>query len=183
MRMSTWLVAPAIAGVGVFTGALSALAAPTATAPPPYEIPVAVEAPFPAAVEAPVLSAPAAPPPTAPVTTGARFIRPFPVVRVAGSSVRRGAYIRLLRVTAPRGSKVDVRCNGRGCPLARRVFRPGRIRQLERFLPAGVLIAIRVTRASYIGKYVRLKIRASAAPERRDACLLPGRTRPSACPQ
>lgn len=181
--MSRWLAVAATAGVAVFAGTLSALATPTAPAPPPYEIPVAVATPFPAAVEAPVLEAPAAPLPTAPVTTSVRFIRPFPVVRVAGASVRRGAYIRVLRVTAPRGTKVDVRCKGKGCPLGHRVFRPGRIRPLERFLPAGVLIAIRVTRLDYIGKYVRLKIRGSAAPSRLDACLLPGHSRPSACPQ
>jgi hypothetical protein len=61
------------------------------------------------------------------------------------------------------------------------VFRPGRIHQFERFLPARILITIRVTRAHSVGKYVRLLIRSHAAPDRRDSCLLPGRTRPTVC--
>jgi hypothetical protein len=61
------------------------------------------------------------------------------------------------------------------------VFRPGRIRPFERFLPAGLLITIRVTRPSHVGKYVRLFIRSNAAPDRRDSCLLPGRNRPTPC--
>jgi hypothetical protein len=128
-----------------------------------------------------------APPTTAPLAkapttlTRLRYLRPFPVVRIAGSSVTGGAYIDVLRVTAPRGSRVDVRCSGNGCRLSRLSLRPGRIAEYERFLPAGLVITIRVTRYGYIGKYVRLVIRSRAAPDRRDACLLPGRTRPTQC--
>jgi hypothetical protein len=111
-----------------------------------------------------------------------RYLRPFPVVRIAGSSIAGGAYVQLLRVTAPRGSTVEVTCSGKKCQLRRLTLRPGHIRPFERFLPAGLTITIRVSRTGYVGKYVRLVIRSHAAPERRDACLLPGRTRPSACP-
>jgi hypothetical protein len=112
----------------------------------------------------------------------ARYLRPFPVVRVAGFSVRGGAHIDLFSVTAPRGTHVAISCLGRGCPVRRLSRGPGRFRQLERFLPVGVEITIRATRRGYIGKYVSFVVRSHAAPKRRDACLLPDRTRPTACP-
>jgi hypothetical protein len=112
----------------------------------------------------------------------ARYLLPFPVIRVAGSSVSGGAYINVLRVTAPRRTHVAIDCLGRGCPVRRLSRGPGRVPQLERFLPAGVDITIRATRGGYIGKYVRFIVRSHAAPERRDACLMPGRPRPARCP-
>ena len=67
--------------------------------------------------------------------------------------------------------------------MARRRSRPpGRIRVLERFLLAGTRIAIRVVRPGYIGKYMRIRIRAGGPPSRRDACLMPGSTRAIICP-
>jgi hypothetical protein len=111
-----------------------------------------------------------------------RYLHPFPVVRVAGSSILGGAYVQRLSVTAPRRAIVEVTCSGKACQLRRLTLRPGHIRPFERFLPAGLKITIRVSRTGYVGKYVRLVIRSRAAPARRDACLLPGRTRPSACP-
>jgi hypothetical protein len=39
-----------------------------------------------------------------------------------------------------------------------------------------------VTQPGYIGKYVRFIVRSHAAPERHDACLLPGSSRPRRCP-
>jgi hypothetical protein len=134
---------------------------------------------------------PTAPPPPTSNEVGINFLdtpaqavylQPFPVIRVAGSAIRGGAYIHLLRVSAPAVTHVAVNCAGPGCPVRRLSRGPGRIRRLERFLPAGVAITIRATRAGYIGKYVSLVIRSHAAPKRRDACLLPGDTRPVACP-
>jgi len=110
------------------------------------------------------------------------YLQPFPVVRLKGSLADRGARIRLLRVSAPRGSRIRVRCTGATCPLRRRTVRAGRIRALERFLPARTRITIRVTKRGFIGKYVRITIRDGRAPARRDACLFPGRTRPRSCP-
>jgi hypothetical protein len=111
-----------------------------------------------------------------------RYLRPFPVIRVAGYSVSGGAYIAVLRVTGPRGTRVAISCLGRGCPFRRLARGPGRVRRLERFLPVGVQITIRATRRGYIGKYVSFVVRSHAAPKRRDACLMPGRTRPARCP-
>jgi hypothetical protein len=103
-------------------------------------------------------------------------------VRIKGASVEGGAIIQLLRVTAPRRAAVSVGCTGARCPVRRLSVRTGRIRPLERFLPVGLAITIRVTRRGYIGKYVRFVVRSHAAPERHDACLLPGSTRPRKCP-
>lgn len=111
-----------------------------------------------------------------------RYMRPCPVIRIKGFLVPGGARVTLLRVSAPRGSEVVVRCKGSGCPLRRRSVGVGRIRGLERFLHAGTRIMIRVSRPGFVGKYVRIVIRDGIAPTRRDACLLPGRAKPASCP-
>jgi hypothetical protein len=121
--------------------------------------------------------------PTAQPLAGApRLLRPFPSVRVKGRVAARGARVTLFRVRAPSGSKVVVRCRRPGCPLRRRSTRPGRIRTLERFLPAGIRLTIRVTKPGLIGKYVRLVIRGGSPPKRRDRCLMPGDPAPVKCP-
>jgi len=111
-----------------------------------------------------------------------RYLRPFPVVRIKGLLVDGGARVTLLRVTAPRGSRVHVRCRRPGCPVRRRTRGKGRIRALERFLPAGVRITIRVAKPGFIGKYARIAIRDGRPPARRDSCVLPGRRQASRCP-
>jgi hypothetical protein len=111
-----------------------------------------------------------------------RYLRPFPVVRVKGIVVPGGARFSLVQVKAPRRSKVTVRCRKYNCARSRQPLRTGRIRALERFLPAGARVTIRVTKPGLIGKYVRFVIRDGSAPKRRDACLLPGKTRPVRCP-
>jgi hypothetical protein len=148
---------------------------------PPPDPPPAAPAPSPAPTS-PTTQTVAAP--TTPLTPvlASPYLSPFPVVRIKGASVDGGAIIQLLRVTAPRRAVVNVACAGARCPLRRLTLRTGRIRPLERFLPAGLAITIRVTRAGYIGKYVRFIVRSHAVPERRDACLLPGSTRPRRCP-
>lgn len=121
--------------------------------------------------------------PTAGVPPLPRYLRPFPAVRMKGLLVPGGARMTLLRVTAPRGSKVGVVCKGAGCPLRRRSVATGRIGALERrFLPAGMRITIRVRKPGLIGKHVRIVIRDGRVPARRDACLVPGDNRPDACP-
>jgi hypothetical protein len=113
-----------------------------------------------------------------------RYLAPFPVVRIRGRSAARGARVTMLKVSAPRGATVRVHCDGSGCPISRRRSRrPGRVRALERFLIAGTRITVRVRRPGYVGKYVRIKIRAGGPPSRRDACLMPGNARPVTCPR
>ena len=52
---------------------------------------------------------------------GLRLLSPFPVVRIAGRITRRGTRVRLLRVSAPLGTRVSIHCTGRSCPFKRKV--------------------------------------------------------------
>jgi hypothetical protein len=119
------------------------------------------------------------PPPGAPPP---RYLRPFPVVRMKGRLVSGGAHMALLRVIAPRGSRVVVLCKRAGCPLRRQSVGRGRVDALERFLRAGMRITIRIWKPGFVGKHVRIVIRNGRVPSRHDACLLPGEKQPAACP-
>jgi hypothetical protein len=117
-----------------------------------------------------------------------RLMSPFPRVAIGGV-LRAGVrpQVTLLRVRGPRGSTVTVRCRGRGCPVRRvrrRIPSKGevRIKGLERKLPAGTVIEVRVTQPGTIGKFTRFRIRSLKRPARTDACLRPGSARPSKCP-
>jgi len=150
-------------------------------APSPVPTPSPEPSPSPSGSPPPA-TGPAGTPAPGAAPTPAPYMRPFPVVRVKGSVVGDGAAITLLRVSGPRRADVRVKCTGRGCPVRRLSRHKGRIRAFERFLPAGIRITVRVTRPGFVGKHVRLVIRASRAPARRDACALPGRKRAVACP-
>jgi hypothetical protein len=160
-------------------------ATPAQTPPvPPAATPTAPEAPAPAAAPA----APAPPPAGEVLGTVEASSQPeLPpiVVRMAGVLRPRGALVRLLRVTAPRGATVLVRCRGRRCPVARLrakvTFRSVRLRRLERLLIGGTRVQIRVLVPGHQGKYTAFRIRRHRAPARVDACLPAGRTRPGPC--
>jgi PKD repeat protein len=115
-----------------------------------------------------------------------RMMSPFPVVRIAGTVMRDGARISVLSVRAPRGSRVRVRCEGRGCPVGSvartAATRLVRFRKFERRLRAGIRLKLFVRQGDRIGKYTRFLIRAGAPPKRLDLCLFPGRARPARCP-
>jgi PKD repeat protein len=117
-----------------------------------------------------------------------RLMTPFPVVRLAGQLTRRGARVRVLSVIrAPVCARVQVRCRGRSCPARRAsafVGRgPLRFRRFERTLRAGTVLTVRISKNDLIGKFTQFKIRRVGAPERRDACLRPGRRAGSPCPR
>ena len=57
------------------------------------------------------------------------LLRPYPVVRVKGTLVPGGARISLLKVRAPAGAAVDVRCGGPSCSLHRRATGSRRVRR------------------------------------------------------
>jgi hypothetical protein len=155
------------------------VAAPPPPPPPPPPTPTPV---------------PPGPAPAPPTTSTARgfssvaptapsYLRPFPVVRIRGFFAPRGARITLLSVRGPRSAKVEVTCSGRGCPV-RRVSLPKadtRVHRFERFLRAGILLQIRVTRPGRIGTYTSFLIRARRSPLRRDRCLSAQGARPIKC--
>jgi hypothetical protein len=134
--------------------------------------------------------------PAAPLTSAGsrpRLLTPFPVVRIAGRVTRRGTRVRILRVTAPAGAKVSIRCTGRSCPFKKqvRMVRTSagslrgvgvRVRRLERLLRPGVRVRVYVTKRGMIGKYTKFRFRAANPPVRTDACLLPGTWAPVECP-
>jgi hypothetical protein len=111
------------------------------------------------------------------------FLRPFPVVRIRGFFARRGARITLLSVRGPRSAKVEVSCKGRGCPVRNLSLANAdtRVHRFERFLRAGILLQIRVTRPGRIGAYTSFLIRARRSPLRRDRCLSVKGARPINC--
>lgn len=76
----------------------------------------------------------------------------------------------------PKGAKVVVRCKGRGCP------KKVTIKALnKRRLGKGTRIEIRITKPGYIGRVVRIVIRAKKAPSSTQLCLAPGATKPGRC--
>ena len=118
----------------------------------------------------------------------ARFISPFPIVRVVGAVAVRGTRIREIVVRVPAGGKVRIRCRGGGCPHGAkrsggaRIARTLRIRRFaRRILRPGAVVQIWVTKRGEIGKYTRFRIRAGKPPSRIDRCLMPGRLRPVRC--
>lgn len=115
------------------------------------------------------------------------LLSPFPVVRLVGRVTRNGARVRSLTVSAPAGSSILIRCGPR-CPerrfttIAKRTGRAIRFKRFERRWRAGIAISVSVTKGGNIGKYTRFTIRRRRAPKRRDACLAPGATKPTPCP-
>lgn len=173
-------------------------APPVAPVPEPAPVVLAAGAPFTAA-PVPAAAVPAPAPAGATTTPGAtktektkkktskpKRLRPFPRVRIKGRITRRGARFTRLTVTAPKGSRVEVTCKGRGCP--RRYVKTTGTRgvvRLSRFLRSyrsGTRIIVRVTRSGSIGKYTSIVVRRRRAPQRSDRCLRPGSTRPTRCP-
>ncbi len=136
------------------------------------------------------------PAPGTPVTTQKsepRLLSPFPLVRIAGRITRRGTRVRLLRVNAPVGTTVSVRCTGRSCPFKKQVrtISTGarslrsvsiRVRRLERLLLPGVRVRVYVTKPGAVGKYTKFRFRARKVPARTDSCLMPGSWAPAECP-
>jgi hypothetical protein len=114
----------------------------------------------------------------------ATLLRPFPIVRIRGYFKPGGVRVTLLSVNAPSSALIAARCVGSGCPVRTVAVAsaPARLRTFERFLPAGTVVQVRVTSAGRIGKYASFVIRAHAAPLRHDLCLMPGKSKPAACP-
>ena len=116
------------------------------------------------------------------------LLRPFPVVRLRGTLTRNGARIRLLSVQAPRGARATVRCTGRSCgkrrsqALRARSSKSLRFTRYHRYMRAGTMLQVFVSKPGTIGKYVRFTIRKGKAPARRDSCVVATSRNPSRCP-
>jgi hypothetical protein len=130
----------------------------------------------------------AAPPPgdPPPPASSPPMMSPFPIIRITGTVLPRGALVSILSVRAPLGARIRARCRGAGCPVAAvartSTTRIVRLRRFERRLRAGTRLGIFVRKGATIGKYTRFVIRAGAPPRRLDLCLYPGRARPAPCP-
>ena len=126
------------------------------------------------------------------------LLSPFPLVRLLGDVSSAGTRVRRLTVRAPQGSRIEVHCRGRGCPVRRRTRsrssrsslarvrvraeRTVRLKRLERTFRAGTILTVRVTRAGAIGKYTRFRIRSGRPPARKDLCVAPAPKRLVRCP-
>jgi hypothetical protein len=112
------------------------------------------------------------------------------------------AYTKVLALVVngvPKGATVLVKCNGRGCPYAKRATpvvgetRCGkngkrkcpadpRIDLLGGFqrrrLHPGATITVMISRRGWVGKYYAFAIRARHGPRIRISCVAPGKTRP-----
>jgi hypothetical protein len=118
--------------------------------------------------------------------------RPFPRVAspitnawVAGAALTRVVRLEVSRL--PKGGRVEVRCNGRGCPFPKRTVRPkgGRAKLVGMFprrgLRTGTVLEIRVLAPEHIGKVVRYTMRSGKLPAVKSECLPPGARKPRHC--
>lgn len=175
--------------VGVLAVGVSAPFA-QAPAPPPAPDPDAPGVPSPpGGAEDP--QEPGAEPPSggdeAQSQSGPSKLDPFPRVTVAGRQNMRATRVTELSVTGPRGARVAVRCLGETCPMRRATATIPRAKRLriekaERVYRAGLTLEVRVTGEDRVGKYTKVRFRAGRTPSRTDACLQPGQSKPSPCP-
>jgi hypothetical protein len=117
-----------------------------------------------------------------PVTT----MIPFPVIRVVGSVAGSRTTVRRVLVTGPPGTRVSIRCRGRGCPYRRRSRRVDadgsvRIASLERRYRAGARLELFVTAPEQVGKYTRFVMRRRRPPRRTDLCARGSELRAVTC--
>jgi hypothetical protein len=115
------------------------------------------------------------------------LMSPFPIVRIAGALLGDRSRVRLLTVRGPRGMTIRVKCRGRGCPRSSSRTKPRSTRASIRWLSGamlsrGAVVQVRVSQSGRTGKYTKFVFRHGRAPERNDACLLPGGSRPVSCP-
>jgi PKD repeat protein len=110
---------------------------------------------------------------------------PRVVIGIEASVRGRFTRLRRLRVKAPVGAMVTVKCRPKGCPKlpARRgTGRVVRFKALERRLRAGVKVIITVTKPGFIGKQTTYTMRRGRGPKRVDLCVVPGAGRATSCP-
>jgi hypothetical protein len=130
---------------------------------------------------------PAVPSAATPARRRARWLEPFPEVRIRGTFSMRWTRITRFTVRGPTGTAIAIECRGRGCPFRDRLRTVKRrtllrLSGLERGFRPGVVIVLRVTKPGRIGKATRIWMRRGRPPGRWDGCVMPGSTEPVACP-
>ena len=94
----------------------------------------------------------------------------------------------LVHDIAPTVATVEVTCDGRGCPLSQRKFKPrnGRVVLTRTFrkrpLRAGAHIAIVITAPAMGGRIIEFTMRRGKGPAVAATCATPGSTSPVGCP-
>jgi large repetitive protein len=143
------------------------------TAPAPFV------SPKPSPTSSPPLATPISP----------RMLNPFPLVRISGMTTTKGVIIDLLSVRTGHGTKVTIRCKGRGCPYKRKaVIAKGKVHRRRmpgfhhRHLRAGTVLEVYVTRGGAIGKYTRFRVRRLLPPKRLDSCTAVSVAKVKRCP-
>lgn len=118
-------------------------------------------------------------------TKQAKMLKPYPVVRISGRLTTGGANIQLLSVKAPKGTKIAVKCSGKGCPRksVASATKVVRISAFQRVLPAGIKLRITISKPGYISKVTTISIRKGKAPLRSDECQMPGAKKLIRCPK
>lgn len=115
----------------------------------------------------------------------------FPVfkVQIGVAYSRSFTDVKRLKVRAPAGTTVTVRCKGKrkGCPKrtvqkSRSKGRFIRFKALERRLKPGAKLIITGTKAGFIGEQTTYTIRPGKEPKRVDRCLMSGAKKAIRCP-
>jgi hypothetical protein len=118
------------------------------------------------------------------------YLRPSPVVRFVGTVRGSNTRVSLFRIKTARDAKVRVTCKGgrkRGCKTKSKTRTAGksglvRFKEMERRFHPGAVLDVYIRKGNTVGKHTRFTIRKGKLPRRKDDCLLPGVSKPKACP-
>jgi PKD repeat protein len=123
---------------------------------------------------------PIPPPPPTPLLSGV-------VIEGRFLLFRRDTKVKSLRVRAPAGSKISVRCLGKkNCPKRMSKTSKGSkklpFKKLQRRFRPKTKLIITVTKSGFIGRQTTFTMRRRKPPLRRDLCLNPGAKKATPCP-
>lgn len=101
---------------------------------------------------------------------------PLPVVTIQGTVSAKGVVkVSTFQIRAIRGSNVNIRCKGKGCPFksADRTMISSKLRlkQFQTKLKPNLTIKLRIGLPDDLGKYLSYKVRKKKAPVRNDQCI------------
>ena len=121
--------------------------------------------------------------------------RPVPPLQVLPGVVIEGRFllfkrdtkVKFLRVRAPKGSKITIRCIGKkNCPKRLSKTSKGskklQFKKLERMFRPKTKLVVTVTKNGFIGKQTTFTLRRRKPPVRKDLCVNPGAKKANSCP-